>query len=57
MCRGIRRLRMHWAVAFLFTSTIIYHLILPGPIAHDRFYVPVVTVGVVLVVVGAYADP
>jgi hypothetical protein len=56
--RGIWRLRRDvfiardpWA-ALLLAGTVGYHILLPGPIAHDRFYVPVVPVVVALIVCG-----
>lgn len=40
--RGLRRLHRHpWTLTVLL-GAFIYILILPGPIAHDRFYVPAV---------------
>jgi len=56
--RGLWRLRRDpriahdpWA-ALLLAGTVGYHILLPGPIAHDRFYVPVVPVVVALIVCG-----
>jgi len=37
----------------LLAGTVGYHILLPGPIAHDRFYVPVVPVVVALIACGA----
>lgn len=42
-----------WA-AVLLAGTVAYHILLPGPIAHDRFYVPVVPVVVALIACGGY---
>lgn len=52
--RGIVRLRSLGPVALLLLGTVAYHLILPGPIAYDRFYAPVVPVVTVLVACGAH---
>jgi len=41
-----------WA-ALLVVGTVGYHILLPGPIAYDRFYVPVVPVVVALIACGA----
>jgi hypothetical protein len=49
--RGLWRLRRHPLVALLLAGAIAYHILLPGPIAHDRFYVPLVPVIVALVAV------
>jgi len=48
LCRG----RGLWTAALL-AGTVAYHILLPGPIAHDRFYIPVVPVVVALIVCGA----
>jgi len=50
--RGLGRLRRRVPVLLLLAGTIAYHLLLPGPIAHDRFYVPVVPVVVAIVGIG-----
>jgi len=41
-----------WA-ALLLAGTVGYHILLPGPIAYDRFYAPVVPVVVALIAYGA----
>jgi hypothetical protein len=51
--RGLLRLRSQALVMMLFLGVVVYHLILPGPISHDRFYAPVVPLVVVLVAWGA----
>jgi len=52
--RALCRLRRDkWAVLLL-AGTVAYHILLPGPIAHDRFYVPVVPVVVALIACGGY---
>ncbi len=40
--------------ALFLLAIIAYHLVLPGPIAHDRFNVPVVPAGVLLVAMGLH---
>ncbi|MGC9346975.1 MAG: hypothetical protein ACP5JG_02450 [Anaerolineae bacterium] len=54
--RGIWRLRSRLILAFLLGGTLVYHLVLPGPIAHDRLYAPALTAGIVLVVIGALPE-
>lgn len=49
--KGLASLRRHAAVVTLLGGCVAYHLLLPGPIAHDRFYAPVVPVVISLVVV------
>jgi hypothetical protein len=51
--RGVVRLRSRGFVMLLFLGVVVYHLVLPGPIAHDRFYAPVVPLVTVLVAWGA----
>jgi len=50
--RDVPDMRGPWA-ALLLAGTVGYHILLPGPIAHDRFYVPVVPVVTALVICGA----
>ncbi len=50
--RGIRKLRRYPAEALLLFATVVYLLLLPGPIAYDRFYVPAVPAVVTLVALG-----
>ncbi len=40
-------------IALLFLGVVLYHIVLPGPIAHDRFYVPAIPIVCVLVSRGA----
>ncbi len=54
--RGMWRLRHTPLIALALGSTVAYLLLLPGPIAYDRFYVPAVPVVVVLVAVGSVAS-
>jgi len=49
---GLSRLRGSVSVMLLLAGTIAYHLVLPGPISHDRFYVPIVPVVVAVVSLG-----
>lgn len=51
--RGILRQRSELATVLLLAGVLLYHLFLPGPIAHDRFYVPVVPIVTALVACGA----
>lgn len=51
--RGLLRLRSMPFVALLLLAVVAYHIVLPGPIAHDRFYVPAIPVVVVLIAHGA----
>lgn len=46
--RSLWRLRRQTLVAVTLAATITYHILLPGPIAHDRFYLPIVPVVVAL---------
>lgn len=46
--RGLARLRSRPSLALLLGITIIYIVILPGPIAYDRFYLPAIPAVVVL---------
>ncbi len=39
--------------ALLLLGVVLYHIALPGPIAHDRFYVPAIPIVCVLVTQGA----
>ena len=50
--RGIWRLRHAPWVALLLVGTVTYFIVLPGPIAYDRFYVPAVPAVVVLLASG-----
>ena len=43
-----------WLMTVIGIGTVAYHILLPGPIAHDRFYVPVVPVVVALIACGGY---
>jgi len=45
---GLRLRRNPWA-GWLLAGTLLYFILLPGPIAHDRFYVPAVPVTVLLI--------
>jgi hypothetical protein len=49
--RGLWRLRTNWVVGALLAGVVLYHVLLPGPIAYDRFYVPIVPVVCVCVCV------
>lgn len=51
--RGLARLRRRPWDALLLAGTVGYLLLLPGPIAYDRFYVPAVPAVVVVVAVGS----
>jgi len=53
IARDASIVRGPWA-ALLLAGTVAYHILLPGPIAHDRFYVPVVPVVVALIACGGY---
>jgi hypothetical protein len=46
--RGLSRLRSTPSVALLLGITVVYLVVLPGPIAYDRFYVPAIPAVVVL---------
>jgi len=51
--RGVWRLRRQpWLLQAL-TGSIVYILLLPGPIAHDRFYLPAIPLVTVLLAVGS----
>ncbi len=50
--RGAWRLRHARAVVLVLLGTVLYILILPGPIAHDRFYLPAIPSVVSLLAVG-----
>ncbi|MBN2390784.1 MAG: glycosyltransferase family 39 protein [Anaerolineae bacterium] len=53
MCgRGTWRLRHKPWVLLTVTCSIAYILLLPGPIAHDRFYLPAIPLVVVLIALG-----
>ena len=52
--RGVWRLRREPWLLLLLTGSIAYLLLLPGPIAHDRFFVPAVPLAAVLIAVGGY---
>ena len=57
MCaRGVWRLRHQLWVLLTLTSSIAYILLLPGPIAHDRFYLPAIPVVVVLLALGGSGE-
>ncbi len=50
--RGWRRLLRHPpGLAYLLAATVLYVVLLPGPIAHDRFYLPAVPAVTVLVAI------
>ncbi|MGC9467492.1 MAG: hypothetical protein ACP5HS_02780 [Anaerolineae bacterium] len=51
--RGMWRLRSRACAALLLGGTVLYHLVLPGPIAHDRFYVSAIPAVSSLVACGA----
>ncbi len=51
--RGAWRLRPRPWIDLLLLGTVLYYVALPGPIAYDRFYVPVVPVVCVFVAWGA----
>ncbi len=51
--RGAFRLRDARSIALLLVGLIAYHMLLPGPIAHDRLYLPAIPVVTVLVALGA----
>ncbi|MBN1873847.1 MAG: glycosyltransferase family 39 protein [Anaerolineae bacterium] len=44
--------RLQTRLALLLTSTVAYILLLPGPIAYDRFYLPAIPVVVILLALG-----
>ncbi len=50
--RGAWRLRGCITALGILLLTIVYHLMLPGPIAHDRLYMPAIPATVVLVALG-----
>lgn len=50
--RGLWRLRSRPFTAGLLAVVIVYHVLLPGPIAYDRFYAPAIPVTVILVALG-----
>lgn len=52
--RGAWRLRGEPWLLLTLTGSIAYLLLLPGPIAHDRFYVPAVPLVAVLIAVGGH---
>lgn len=52
--RGVWRLRHEPWLLLALTGSIAYLLLLPGPIAHDRFYVPAIPLVAVLIAVGGY---
>ncbi len=54
--RGLWRLRRAPLIALALGGTVAYLLLLPGPIAYDRFYVPAIPVVVVLAAVGGMAS-
>lgn len=51
--RGLGRLRDQSAILLLLFGSVVYQIVLPGPIAHDRFYIPAIPVVAVLVARGA----
>lgn len=56
--RGWRRLlRKQRGLAHLLAAAVIYVVLLPGPIAYDRFYLPAVPVVVILVAIGQRKIP
>lgn len=52
--RGLARLR--WPVALALGGTVAYFILLPGPIAYDRFYLPAIP-AVVTLLAGALSPP
>jgi hypothetical protein len=50
--RGIWRLRREPGVLLTLSGSIAYILLLPGPIAHDRFYLPAIPLVTVLLALG-----
>jgi hypothetical protein len=55
--RGAWRLRRQPALILALLGTIAYVLFVPGPIAYERFRVPVLSAIVVLVALSAFAPP
>ncbi len=49
--RGAWRLRWTWPIAALLLGSVTYLLILPGPIAYDRFYLPAIPIVTALLAV------
>lgn len=50
--RGLWRLRFRPSTACVLAAVIVYHVVLPGPIAYDRFYAPAIPATVTLVALG-----
>jgi 4-amino-4-deoxy-L-arabinose transferase-like glycosyltransferase len=50
--RGAWRLRRAWSVSLLLLGTVCYFALLPGPIAYDRFLLPLLPAALVLAVAG-----
>ena len=50
--RGLWQLRRTPWLAFLCAGAIVYVLLLPGPIAYDRFYIPAIPITTVLIALG-----
>lgn len=55
MLRGLWTWRDRPAALLLLSMVLVYHLLLPGPIAHDRFYLPIAPVVVVAAAQGIAA--
>jgi hypothetical protein len=55
MLRGLWAWRDRPAALLLLSIVLVYHILLPGPIAHDRFYLPIVPVVVVAAAQGIAA--
>ncbi|TFG71385.1 MAG: hypothetical protein E4H27_04730 [Anaerolineales bacterium] len=55
VARGLWQIRRHpWTLTIILGS-LVYILILPGPIAHDRFYLPAVPIVTAVAAFGGYA--
>ncbi|MDF1513979.1 MAG: hypothetical protein P1S60_09230, partial [Anaerolineae bacterium] len=52
LTRALYKLRQHTWITVLISAVILYTILLPGPIAHDRFYLPAIPVVTSLLVVG-----
>lgn len=50
---GLWRLRSQPFTALALAAVVVYHIVLPGPIAYDRFYAPAIPATVTLVALGA----
>jgi len=54
--RGLWRLHLHPWILYLLLGTLLYILVLPGPIAHDRFYLPAVPIVSAVAALGYLKD-